>query len=241
MSWTNEETLWYHHLRGLNQRRIDGDVISGTVEKIDASIELDPRQRVFDYSPAFKTDVELAEAQLAWYATMNRRITGSPFEGKGQWSHVKPTKSGFTNSNYGWCVYSPDNGDGEKSQFDFAIDSLIEKKHSRQAVIFYNRPGMHVDWKFDGMSDFTCTLDTHLFIRNDKLIYIVHQRSCDLFLGFFYDYYHHTAVYADALEKLRAKYDVGYGSILYHIDSLHVYERDFDTLEHIIKTFDFQR
>jgi thymidylate synthase len=220
-------------------------LVGGTIDKLCVRFDLNPWQPYFDYGDAFRTDRDFSCRQLEWYESKNRSVLGSPVEGRGQWAHVKPSKNGLSNSNYGWCVYSPENGDGVKSQFDFAIDSLFENDDSRQAMIFYSGPRMHVDWKTDDMHDFTCTAYTHLFLRrnypsdNRFLVYLVRQRSCDLFGGFFYDFPHHCEVYKRAFSRLAEKYSMNetYGRIIYDIDTLHVYERDFGKLLKIDGSF----
>jgi len=252
LSWRNEDHVWYNAIQSLangvrSYERDERRLVGGTVDKLCVRLELNPWQPYFDYGDAFKTDRDFSFRQLRWYELKNRSVFGSPVEGRGQWAHVKPGKDGLTNSNYGWCVYSPENGDGVKSQFDFATDSLLENGDSRQAMIFYSGPRMYVDWKADGMRDFTCTAYTHLFLRWDYpkdeayLVYLVRQRSCDLFGGFFYDFPHHCEVYRRAFSRLAEKYPVKetYGKIVYDVDTLHVYERDFEKLLKIHDSFEF--
>jgi len=91
--------------------------------------------------------------ELAWYMSQSLNINSIPPPIPAVWKQVA-SPTGLINSNYGWCIFSSENG----HQFHKAIDSLIANKNSRQAVMIYIRPSMHEDAIKDGMQDFICNL-----------------------------------------------------------------------------------
>ncbi len=67
------------------------------------------------------------------------------------WNKVCDTNKEI-NSNYGNLVYSRNNF----SQFDHALKTLKNHKESRQGIIIYTRPSIHLEWNSLGASDFLC-------------------------------------------------------------------------------------
>jgi len=159
--------------------------------------------------------------ELAWYLSESLNVNDIPEPIPAIWKQVAST-SGEINSNYGWCIFSDANG----NQFDNAIEALLRDRHSRQAVMIYNRPSMHTDCKRDGMRDFMCTHSTHLMIRNGQLHCMVNMRSNDAIFGYKGDYAWQKWVYNEAYKLLRARYpDLATGPIYWNVGSLHVYPR----------------
>jgi len=103
-------------------------------------------------------------------------------------------------------------------------------------MMIYTRPSMHYDYNRDGMSDFICTNTTQQFIRNNKLIYRVDQRSMDMVFGLFNDLAWHQTVYNRFYNDLKKEYpNLEKGYININIGSAHVYERHFGMLEKIVE------
>ena len=144
------------------------------------------------------------------------------------------SKDGFINSNYGWCIYSKDN----YKQYDNSLLELIKNQDSRRACMIYNRPSMWEDYKKDGMNEFICTFSTQQFIRNNKLIYIIYQRSADAIFGaLFVDFAWHCEVYIKLYNNLKKHYNnLEIGQIDFNCGSLHIYERHFEMLDKICET-----
>jgi thymidylate synthase len=166
---------------------------------------------------------------------MDRCINGHlGIEDNETWSKIA-TDEGIVNSNYGWMVYDPENGDKSKSQFDYAIAQLRDHPDGRQSVIYYSRPSMQWEWN-DGKNakhDFTCTFATQHFIRDNKLEYIVYMRSNDSIFGLINDFAHHVDVY----EQMRSLLKVNTGTIHWNAGSLHVYERHWELMTNIVKEY----
>jgi thymidylate synthase len=197
------------------------------VEIINAAILLDPHQPVLNFTYR-KTPLEYVRAELAWYDSQDLRIERIAPHAK-MWEKVSD-KDGYVNSNYGWMIYSSENF----NQFENCARELETNPDSRRAVMIYQRPSMWAEYLENGKSDFVCTDGTQLFIRENKLVYIVKQRSCDFIFGFFNDFYWHCEVHKRMLERLRLTYsDLTFGVLVYDAFSLHVYERHFELIEKI--------
>jgi len=201
------------------------------IELICPVIKLDPIQKEFDFGVR-KTPIEYAKTEIAWYDSQSLSVEEIGKTAK-IWQKVAD-KNGLINSNYGWCIYSKDNYE----QYKNCLEELKNHKHSRRAVMIYQRPSMWNDFNKDGMSDFICTDGVQIFIRDDKLIYIIKQRSCDAIYGFFNDFYWHAIVYERLFNDLKLIYqNLEYDLIYYIPFSFHVYEKHFMMLEQMVEYY----
>ena len=165
--------------------------------------------------------------ELEWYKSQSLKVDDIPGETPKIWEHVS-NKFGEINSNYGWCIFSANNG----YQYVSALQHLRDTKDTRKAIMIYTRPSMQKDWNYAGMSDFMCTNNVQLFIRDNSLIYIVNQRSCDAIFGFPNDLAWHQHVYSMLMKDLSDKYpDLKEKPIEYICGSLHVYPRHHNLLK----------
>jgi thymidylate synthase len=116
-----------------------------------------------------------------------------------------------------------------RSQFDWVVESLLNDKYSRQAVINFNQP-MH---KYD-TKDFVCTLSMQFFIRNNELVAITNMRSNDFIYGFGYDLPFFCLLQQLVYSHLLSKYPaLQLGAYTHHAASLHVYDRHFEMVDTI--------
>jgi thymidylate synthase len=161
---------------------------------------------------------EYVQHELDWYLSTSLNVNDIPGGPPKIWQQVSD-ENGFINSNYGWCIFHPDNG----FQYDRAKEELINNPWSRRAIMIYNRPTMHMDYNANGMSDFMCTNAVQYMIRDGKLNAVVQMRSNDVVFGYKNDYAWQKFV----LDKLAADLEVTPGRIIWNAGSLHVYERHF--------------
>ena len=203
-----------------------------TVELIAPVFTLDPKHAMLNF-PSRKTSADYVKKEIDWYESKDLSIVGHVDDVK-IWNDVcSKTENKLVNSNYGWCIYSEENG----SQYDNCLKKLAEDPTTRQALMIYQRPSMHVEWNDMGKHDFICTDGVQVMIRDRKLIYIVKQRSCDAIFGFFNDFAWHCHVYEKFFNDMKkqkinkAARKIKYGSIVYVPFSFHVYERHFELLE----------
>jgi thymidylate synthase len=161
---------------------------------------------------------DYVKRELDWYKSCSLNVNTIAGDVPKIWKQVA-TPDGRINSNYGWCVFHPDNG----MQYDRVKEELIGNPWSRRAIMIYTRPTMHMEYNTDGMSDFMCTNAVQYMIRNGKLTSVVQMRSNDVVFGYKNDYAWQKYV----LDKLAADLEVPAGDIIWNAGSLHVYERHF--------------
>ena len=171
-------------------------------------------------------NTDYANRELEWYLSESLNVNDIPEGAPAIWKQVS-SKDGYINSNYGWCIFSEENG----FQYANTLLELLSFKDSRRALMIYTRPEMWNDYDKDGMSDFMCTSTVHVLIRNDTLIYIVNQRSCDAVYGYKNDMFWHRYVYEKLFNELSLCYHLKKSPIIHQVGSLHVYERHFKFLE----------
>tara|TARA_R110002074_G_scaffold320961_1_gene491432 strand:- start:1159 stop:1566 length:408 start_codon:yes stop_codon:yes gene_type:complete len=130
------------------------------------------------------------------------------------------------NSNYGWCIYSKENG----SQYHNVLRELKNNPNSRRATMIYNRPSMHVDMSRDGMNDFMCTYANTFYIRDGKLESHYLMRSNDAVFGYNNDYAWAKYVQNDLAFAL----GVEPGNLIWTASNFHVYERHFNFIDELV-------
>lgn len=210
---------------------------SGTFRK--DTVELQNVQFVCDKDYIVREpNYDYANREVEWYESRSLNVKDMPGGPPTIWKNVA-TPLGYINSNYGWCIYDPEN----YNQYDHCLNSLLNDYETRQAVMIYTRPSMQEEWnKFD-MHDFMCTHYVQCFLNkiehpeNDvevyELKYIVYQRSCDAVYGFNNDLQWHKHVY-DKLYNDLVEHGVVMGekkNIEYNCGSLHVYKRHYKYFE----------
>lgn len=223
-------------------------MIRNTVEDIRSEFEylLDNKQFVQDKSgvktveilnASFIADEELIfgtindeyiEREKKWYKSQSLNVNDIPGGPPQIWKMVAD-KDGFINSNYGWCIYSEENG----YQFAKVLDELLASPLSRRATMIYNRPSMHTDFNKNGMSDFMCTYSTQYYLREGKLHASVFMRSNDAVFGYKNDYAWQRYVQQSLLDGINGRKGTvyGLGDLHWNVGSLHVYERHFKFID----------
>lgn len=212
------------------------------VELLAEQIQLDPYSPYVYIDKNFQTPKKYVKAELDWYKSMDLSIIGHEgIESNPTWQSccTKDDKKEI-NSNYGWCVFSDENG----SQYDNCLEVLTKDKTSRNGIIMYNRPSIYKDYKRDGMHDMICTMQSQFFIRNVKKIstlFMVHtMRSNDVRYGFICsDLAWNCFVYQNMYEDLKKVYPMlEPGTIIWTSNSMHLYSRHYEDLKNLIKSKD---
>lgn len=124
MTLTNEQILAPVLLQ-LKQQKDRGEFVidkSGVklVELLDVKFELNPLQPYLEFNGR-KTSKEYVEAELDWYYSMDLSVDFIGQKAK-IWKQIASDKN-IVNSNYGWCIFSEDNG----SQYKNCFTELIKK------------------------------------------------------------------------------------------------------------------
>ena len=206
-----------------------------TIEIVNASFIAD-EPSIFG-----KVNQKYVEREEQWYNSMSLNVNDIPGGPPQIWSAVADA-DGFINSNYGWCIYSPQNGFSAYAnvadvannpdlqndcQYNRARDELRKNPESRRAMMLYTRPSMWLDYNRNGRSDFMCTNAVQYLIRNGQLHAIVQMRSNDAVFGYKND----RAWQQHVLEKLAADLEVPAGNLYWNAGSLHVYERHYGLVD----------
>ena len=179
-----------------------------------------------------------------WYNSMSLSVNAIPGGAPQIWKAVAD-KDGYINSNYGWCIYSPENGFSLSEQTDYniveiaglcqyekAFRELKANPESRRAVMIYTRPSMWLDYNKNGRSDFMCTNAVQYLIRDGQLHAVVQMRSNDSIFGFRND----RAWQQHVLDKLANDLNVPAGNLYWNVGSLHVYARHYYLVDHFAQT-----
>jgi len=187
-----------------------------TIELVNASFIAD-EESIFG-----AVNHSYVERELEWYESQSLSVYDIPGGAPAIWKSVADS-AGYINSNYGWCIWSPYNGD----QYKHVLEELQNNPNSRRAVMIYTRPEMWYDYNFDGRSDFMCTNSVQYMIRNNRLQTIVQMRSNDVVFGYRNDF----AWQKHISEKLANDLGIDRGAIHWNVGSLHVYEIHFDKVK----------
>lgn len=160
--------------------------------------------------------------ELEWYRSQSRNVNDIPGGAPAVWKQVA-TPSGEINSNYGFLVWSDENG----QQYENVLQELKEKPTSRRACMIYTRPSIWKEFNRDGMSDFICTNAVQFLIRDNKLSAVVQMRSNDVVFGYRNDFAWQRHVQSELARDL----GIEPGPVIWHAGSLHVYARHFNLID----------
>lgn len=172
---------------------------------------------------------EYAGKEVQWYLSQSLNVYDMPNPPK-IWREVCD-KDGYINSNYGWVIFSKENG----YQYKHCVRELRRNKNTRRAMMIYTRPSMQWEYNTNGRSDFICTNTVQALIRNDRLYYIINQRSSDAIFGYKNDIYWAKFVQNMLLMELQQDYpELNLGEVILQAGSLHIYERHFKFLDELL-------
>jgi Thymidylate synthase len=110
-----------------------------------------------------------------------------------------------------------------KTPWEWAKQSLIQDKDTRQAILRFSLP----EHSWFGVKDFTCTIYGIFIIREDRLHFTVRMRSNDLMKGLVYDLSWFVSLMDKMIEELKPTYpNLTKGTYTHSADSMHIYEKD---------------
>lgn len=216
----------------LYEKYISGDFrVIGNERQQSRTIEIQNANFIVDKPWIIREpNYEYFNRELEWYKSQSLNVNDIPGGAPKMWKACAD-EDGYINSNYGWCVWSEENG----LQYQHCLDKLVEDYHTREACMLYTRPRMQEEYKANGMHDFICTYSVQVFINENsdgekQLDYIVYMRSNDAVYGFDNDALWHLYVQKQLAQDLSEKLDekVKIGKLYWNAGSLHVYERHFN-------------
>lgn len=177
-----------------------------------------------------KPNEDYIQRELEWYNSMSRYVDDIPGEVPTIWKQIA-SKDGMINSNYGWCIWSDENG----NQYENVLSELKSNPDSRRASMIYNRPSMHADFNENGMNDFMCSFANTFFIRDNKLVSHYLMRSNDSVFGYCNDYAWAKHVQEKLCNDLKAVYpNIETGDLIWTASNIHVYSRHFKFVEKML-------
>lgn len=135
---------------------------------------------------------------------------------------------GTINSAYGYLIWKNPSCHGTLTPWEWAKQSLIVDKDSRQAFMRFSLP----EHQYFGNKDQTCTMHANFLIREDKLNLTVVMRSNDLWLGLTYDLPWFCSLIDKMVDELKIHYPtLTKGTYTHLAHSSHIYERDIPKIE----------
>ena len=183
---------------------------------------------------------EYINRELAWYQSQSTNINdiySGERDAPAAWKY-SANKYGEINSNYGLLVF----GKKYNEQFINALVELIKNPDSRRASMIYNRPSIWNEYQENGKSDFICTNAVTYYIRDGVMECVVQMRSNDAWAGYRNDY----AWQKFMLDRMVTYYNcssetidiepVVAGKIVWQVQNLHIYSRNFYLVDHYIQT-----
>lgn len=192
-----------------------------TIEIVGASFIAD-EQTIFG-----EMNWDYVNREQRWYESQSLNVNDFPGGAPATWKAVA-ADDGSINSNYGWVVFSGENG----RQFESVLRELSNNPESRRAECIYNRPNMWRDYNRKGMSDFMCTNAVQYLVRDGAVDATVQMRSNDGIFGYKND----RAWQQHVLEHLARELALPSGKLHWQVGSMHVYERHFYLVDHYLKT-----
>lgn len=126
------------------------------------------------------------------------------------------------------------------SQWDVAVETLVDDPDSRRAILLINRPEDEARAVLVGSKDVPCTLSLQFFIRENALHLHVVMRSNDVIWGLTNDLFSFTLFQECMLLELRQKKGferLQLGTYYHTAGSMHLYERHFEMAKGIIEEY----
>ncbi len=192
-------------------------------------INEDPTSNLF-LNKARDVPLKYLAGELLWYFSGRNDLSFiSNFSSF--WKNIS-NEDGTCNSAYGNLLFNLKDAENGFSQYQWAYDSLVKDKDSRQAIMHFNRPAH----QYNGVKDFVCTLIGNFQIRNNKLNFTVDMRSNDIFFGLTFDYPFFTMLQQQMYNHLKVVYpELEIGTYTHIAHSLHIYEKNFEQIEKMMK------
>lgn len=209
---------------------------------------ISPTIRVFNpidrwyKSPARSTPMRYAAGEFLWYFGL-RNDAEFITKYSAFWNQIKnqsssgPLQEGAVNSSYGQLAMSKawrDASWGNEwvSQWQWAVESVVRDRDTRQAIVHINRPAHQVDW----VKDFPCTLTYQFLVRDGRTHMVVNMRSNDLIMGLTFDFAMFSIFQEQFVHDLRQRgVDTELGHLTLISGSSHVYEKNYETVYAMLK------
>lgn len=198
-------------------------------EDLNVSLEITDPKFCMYLNPRRSTQQKYIAAEFCWYYLGRNDVEYIKPYAK-MWDMIK-NDDGTANSAYGNLIFNTKNEHGF-NQYEWAYNSLVSDKDSRQAVLHFNLP----KHQYEKNKDFVCTMYGNFHIRDEKLYLSIFMRSNDAVLGTPTDVAFFCSLQMQMLEHLRAFYpNLQLGSYTHVANSYHIYERHFDLVSEMLE------
>tara|TARA_R110001592_G_scaffold162601_1_gene396201 strand:+ start:9232 stop:10122 length:891 start_codon:yes stop_codon:yes gene_type:complete len=195
-------------------------------ELTDVSLTFDPLFPLYENKKR-SSQFKYIAGELIWYFNgMNDCSFISLYSNF--WQRIK-NKDNTCNSAYGNLIFTErENG---YTQWAWALESLLNDKDTRQAVLHFNKP----THQYKDVKDFVCTMYGIFQIRNNQLNFTVHMRSNDLVLGTPTDVAFFCLLQQQMHKYLLKKYPkLRLGMYTHFVNSLHIYEKNLKLVNNML-------
>jgi thymidylate synthase len=196
-----------------------------TKELLNVCFKLtDPRARLV-FNEGRRWSFPLAIGEFLWHLA-GRNDSSSISHYAPRWADFS-TDGVIPSSCYGFKMFRPSHHG--PSQWETVLELLRSDPSTRRAVI--NLYDANEDLRPDA-TDVACASTVQFFVRGDRLHMTTYMRSNDAIWGLPYDCFILTMLQ----EVLADQLGYGLGEYVHFAASLHVYERHFDLVEHVLNT-----
>jgi thymidylate synthase len=202
----------------------------GTTSKelLDVALVIEDPTKCLYSNQVRGSQLKYIAAEFLWYYSGRNDV-----EFISKWAKFWETiqnPDGTANSAYGNLIFTETNEHGF-SQYQWAIQSLINDANTRQAILHFNKP-KHQN---SSNKDFVCTMYANLHIRRNKLYMSVFMRSNDVILGTPTDVAFFCSLQMQIHSHLKEFYpDLELGSYTHVANSYHVYDRHYDLVNRML-------
>jgi thymidylate synthase len=191
-------------------------------ELLDVALEISDPAKCLYLNKARGSQKKYIAAELLWYY-MGRNDVKFISKWAKFWETIQ-NSDGTANSAYGNLIFKTTNQHGF-SQYQWAMQSLIADRNTRQAIMHFNAP-VH---QYTGNKDFVCTMYANCHIRNNRFYMTVFMRSNDAIWGTPTDVAFFCSLQMQMLSQLKQFYpDLELGTYTHVANSYHVYDRHYD-------------
>jgi thymidylate synthase len=214
----------------------DSDPIVTRDEERNRTIASYTSKEVELYNSCTNSAADFGRASKFWLGLANPDGTVNSAYGHLIWAK-KSHGSNFEHEQY--AISEPKDGMGGlyghrtklRTPWEWAKESLINDKDTRQAILRFSLPEHH----WFGVRDFVCTLHGNFLIRDNKLHFSIVMRSNDLMLGLVYDLPWFCSLIDKMIEELKPIYpNLTKGHYTHTVHSLHIYERDEEKVKKML-------
>jgi len=194
----------------------------------DVCLEIENPRAVLYNNKRRSSQYKYLAAELLWYFSGSNDTEFIKKYAK-FWKQIE-NEDGTANSAYGYLLFNKKNRYG-LTQYDWALSSLRDDQHTRQAILHFNLP----EHQYFGCKDVVCTMYGIFHIRENKLYLSIYMRSNDCMWGTPTDIAFFSMLHQQAYAHAQVYYPhLQLGSLSHIANSYHVYSRHYDLLDEML-------